>query len=112
MEDYLYKITVEIDDDKVKQLNQHDLDAVYQTVCDTFIQQDFRDVSEGRTLIFTMMPHKDAFSNVGIVTTTLYDSWLGTYLKSMIWYKKINSDKEETEDLLKCFKRFYEKYGK
>lgn len=29
--DYLYKITVEIDDEKVLSLQQHDLDAVYKT---------------------------------------------------------------------------------
>lgn len=30
--EYLYKITVEIDDDMVRRLGQHDLDAVYETV--------------------------------------------------------------------------------
>lgn len=111
MENYLYKITVEIDDDKVKQLNQHDLDGIYRTVRNAFLEQDFRDVSEGKQLAFTITPQKDAFSDVGLVTTTLYDSWLGQYLKSMMWYKKKDVDKEESEDLLNCFKRFYEKYG-
>ena len=32
--DYLYKLTVEIDDDKVLRLQRHDLGAVYQTVRD------------------------------------------------------------------------------
>ena len=34
--DYLYKITVEIDNEKVLSLQQHDLDAVYKTVREAF----------------------------------------------------------------------------
>lgn len=35
--DYLYKITVEIDNEKVLSLQQHDLDAVYKTVREAFV---------------------------------------------------------------------------
>lgn len=109
MENYLYKITVEIDDDKVKRLDKHDLDGVYQTVRGVFLEQDFQDVSEEKQLIFTIMSHKDAFSNVGIVTNTLYDSWLGIYLKRMDWY---DAEEDSVEDVLKEFKEFDTKYGK
>lgn len=33
--DYLYKITIGIDDDKVLSMRQHDLNAVYKTVRNT-----------------------------------------------------------------------------
>ena len=35
--DYLYKITVEIDNENVLNLQQHDLDAVYKTVREAFV---------------------------------------------------------------------------
>lgn len=109
MENYLYKITVEIDDDKVKQLNQHDLEAVYQTVRDAFIEQNFQDVSNGKELIFIIMPNKRAFSAVGLATNSLYDCWMGKYIKRMDWY---DAEDESTEDILKEFKEFDTKYGK
>lgn len=42
--DYLYKITVEIDDEKVLSLQQHDLDAVYKTVREAFAGCNFKEV--------------------------------------------------------------------
>ena len=42
--DYLYKITVEIDDEKVLSLQQHDLDAVYKTVREAFVGCNFKEV--------------------------------------------------------------------
>lgn len=44
--DYLYKITVEIDDEKVLSLQQHDLDAVYKTVREAFAMTALRICSE------------------------------------------------------------------
>lgn len=109
MEDYLYKITVEIDDDKVKRLNQHDLDAVYQTVRDAFTEQNFSDVSEGKQLIFTIKQDRRAFSAVGLATNSLYDCWMGKYIKRMDWY---DAEEDSVEDVLKEFKTFDTKYGK
>ena len=80
--DYLYKLTVEIDDDKVLRLQRHDLGAVYQTVRDAFAGCNFQEQSQDdRELIFTIGEGKDSFSEVGIVANSLYDSWLGPYLK-------------------------------
>lgn len=42
--DYLYKITVEIDNEKVLSLQQHDLDAVYKTVREAFVGCNFKEV--------------------------------------------------------------------
>lgn len=42
--DYLYKITVEINNEKVLSLQQHDLDAVYKTVREAFAGCNFKEV--------------------------------------------------------------------
>ena len=44
--EYLYKITVEIDDDMVQRLGQHDLDAVYETVRQAFSGCGFQERTE------------------------------------------------------------------
>lgn len=107
--DYLYKLTVEIDDDKVLRLQRHDLGAVYQTVRDTFAGCNFQEQSQDdRELIFTIGEGKDSFSEVGIVTNSLYDSWLGLYLKRMEWY---DASDDSTEDVLKEIGEFEEEYG-
>ena len=107
--DYLYKITVEIDDDKVLRFQQHDLNAVYQTVVEAFTEQGFKDVSEGKQLIFTIQPCKRAFSAVGLATTSLFNCWMGKYLKRMEWY---DADDDSTENVLKEFDKIIAKYGK
>ena len=95
---YLYKITVVIDDDKVLRFQQHDLNAIYQTVRDAFKDCNFV-IEEG----------KDSFSEVGIVANSLYDSWLAKYLKKMEWY---DASDNSTEDILKEIKDFDTQYGK
>ena len=107
--DYLYKLTVEIDDDKVLRLQRHDLGAVYQTVRDAFAGCNFQEQSQDdRELIFTIGEGKDSFSEVGIVANSLYDSWLGPYLKRMEWYDASDDSKE---DILREIGDFDEKYG-
>lgn len=107
--DYLYKLTVEIDDDKVLRLQRHDLGAVYQTVRDAFAGCNFQEQSQDdRELIFTIGEGKDSFSEVGIVANSLYDSWLGPYLKRMEWYDASDDSKE---DVLREIVDFDEKYG-
>lgn len=107
--DYLYKLTVEIDDDKVLRLQRHDLGAVYQTVRDAFAGCNFQEQSQDdRELIFTIGEGKDSFSEVGIVANSLYDSWRGPYLKRMEWYDASDDSKE---DVLREIGDFDEKYG-
>ena len=108
--EYLYKITVEIDDDMVQRLGQHDLDAVYETVRQAFSGCGFQERTEaGRQMVFTIGEDKDSFSNVGIVANALYDSWLGRYLKKMEWY---DAGDDSVEDILKEIREFEENYGK
>ena len=107
--EYLYKLTVEIDDDKVLRLQRHDLGAVYQTVRDAFAGCNFQEQSQDdRELIFTIGEGKDSFSEVGIVANSLYDSWLGPYLKRMEWYDASDDSKE---DGLREIGDFDEEYG-
>lgn len=108
--DYLYKITVEIDDEKIRTLGEHDVDNVYRVVRNTFAKCDFTERSkDNRRLIFTIQNCKDAFSDVGLATNTLYDSWLGKYIKRMDWY---DADDGSTEDMLKEIRGFDGKYKK
>ena len=93
--DYLYKITVEIDDKKVLSLQQHDLDAVYKTVREAFT--------------FVIGDGNDSFSEVGIAANALHDSWLGKYLKKMEWY---DMSDDSTEDMLREIQEFDNEYGK
>ena len=109
--DYLYKLTVEIDDDKVLRLQRHDLGAVYQTAAIeplTLLLMVSAKSQDDRELIFTIGEGKDSFSEVGIVANSLYDSWLGPYLKRMEWYDASDDSKE---DVLREIGDFDEKYG-
>lgn len=82
--DYLYKITIGIDDDKVLSMRQHDLNAVYKTVRNTFARCNFKEQeSENGNLVFTIGKGKDSFSEVGIATGVLRESWLGKYLNKI-----------------------------
>ena len=108
--DYLYKITVEIDDEKIRTLGEHDVDNVYRVVRNTFAQCDFTERSkDNRRLIFTIEDCKDAFSDVGLATNALHDSWLGKYIKRMDWY---DADDGSTEDMLEEIRGFDGKYKK
>lgn len=108
--DYLYKITVEIDNDKVLSLQHHDLDSVYDTVREAFAGCSFKEQStDGKQLVFVIEDGNDSFSEVGIVTNSLYDSWLGKYLKKMEWY---DSSDNSTEDVLREIRKFDNQYGK
>ena len=108
--DYLYKVMVEIDDEKVLSLQQHDLNAVYKTVREAFSRCNFKEVStDNKQLVFVIEDGNDSFSEVGIVTNALYDSWLGQYLKRMEWY---DSSDGSTEDVLKEIEAFDKKYSK
>ncbi len=87
--DYLYKITVEIDNEKVLNLQQHDLDAVYKTVREAFAGCNFKEVpTDNKQIAFVIGDGNDSFSEVGIVANALHDSWLGKYLKKMEWYDR------------------------
>lgn len=80
--DYLYKIAVEIDDEKVLSLQQHDLNAVYKTVREAFADCSFNELSTNdNQLVFVIGDGNDSFSEVGIAANALHDSWLGKYLK-------------------------------
>lgn len=106
---YLY-ITVVIDDDKVIRFQQHDLNAVYQSVRKAFQNCNFKETSEDdHELVFVIDEGKDSFSEVGIVANALYDSWLGKYLKKMEWY---DTSDNSTEDILKEIKDFDTQYDK
>ena len=108
--DYLYKITVEIDDEKIRTLGEHDVDNVYRVVRNTFAKCDFTERSkDNRRLIFTIEDCKDAFSDVGLATNALHDSWLGKYIKRMDWY---DADDGSTEDMLEEIRGFDGKYKK
>lgn len=108
--DYLYKITVEIDDEKVLSLQQHDLDAVYKTVREAFVGCNFKEVpTDNKQIAFVIRDGNDSFSEVGIVANALHDSWLGKYLKKMEWY---DMSDDSTEDMLREIQEFDNEYGK
>ena len=108
--DYLYKIAVEIDDEKVLSLQQHALNAVYKTVREAFADCRFNELSTNdNQLVFVIGDGNDSFSEVGIVANALHDSWLGKYLKKMEWY---DSSDGSTEDVLKEIRDFDNEYGK
>lgn len=108
--DYLYKITVEIDDEKVLRLQQHDLDAVYKTVREAFSDCNFKELpTDNKQLVFVIEDGNDSFSEVGIVTNALHDSWLGKYLKKMEWY---DSSDDSTEDIIREIREFDNEYSK
>ncbi len=109
--DYLYKITVEIDNEKVLSLQQHDLDAVYKTVREAFAGCNFKEVpTDNKRLAFVIGDGNDSFSEVGIAANALHDSWLGKYLKKR-WNGTIWSD-DSTEDMLREIQEFDNEYGK
>lgn len=109
MENYKYKVVVELDDNVILNAERHDLDDTYRIVRKMFTDEGLHDVSEGRKLIFISKPEdKDAYGAIGAVTNILYRSWVKPYLKVMEWHDAYNDDKE---DLLKTFRACEAKYG-
>lgn len=109
MENYKYKVVVELDDNVILNAERHDLDDTYRIVRKMFTDKGLHDVSEGRKLIFiSKAEDKDAYGAIGAVTNTLYRSWVKPYLKVMEWH---DADKDDKEDLLKTFRACEEKYG-
>ena len=83
---------------------------MYRTVRNTFTRCDFTERSkDNHKLIFTIGDCKDAFSDVGLATNALHDSWLGKYIKRMDWY---DAGDGSTEDVLAEIRSFDDKYGK
>lgn len=111
MENYAFKIVVEIDEDKVIEVGETDLDTVYGIVRTTYVNHGLHDVSEGdRQLIFiSKQGEDDAFGEIGFATLELYDSWLNKYFKKIEWYDFADNS---VEDAMVEFKLFDMKYGR
>ena len=106
---YLYKITVEVDDDKIIRFEQHDINAVYNTIRSIFADCEFTEQEpEGETLVFTIGNFKDSFSDACLAIDVLNDCWLGKYLKKIMWY---DTSDESVEDVFEELKEFEAKYG-
>ena len=87
--DYLYKITVEIDNEKVLSLQQHDLDAVYKTVREAFAGCNFKEVpTDNKRLAFVIGDGNDSFSEVGIVANALQLAWQVPEKDGMVRYER------------------------
>ena len=109
MENYKYKVVVELDDSVILSLGRHDLEDTYRVVKLMFTEKGLHDVSEGKRLIFISRPgEKDAFGAIGAVTNTLYRCWAKPYLKAMEWH---DADDNSIEDLLKTYRECEKKYG-
>ncbi|MGN0618651.1 MAG: hypothetical protein ACI4J7_06485, partial [Ruminiclostridium sp.] len=81
MENYKYKVVVELDDSVILSLGRHDLEDTYRVVKLMFTEEGLHDVSERKRLIFISRPgEKDAFGAIGAVTNTLYRCWAKPYL--------------------------------
>ena len=107
--DYLYKITGGIDDDKLLSMQLHDLAEVYLTVRNTFARCNFKEhEADNGNLVFTIGEGKDSFSEVGIATGVLRESWLGKYLNKMEWY---DASDDSTEDIFNEIEEFKARYG-
>ncbi len=108
--DYLYKITVWVDNDRILNMKQHDLNEAYQTIREIFADCNFKEQpTDDGTLVFTIGEGEDSFSEVEIVANALYFSWLGKCLKKL---ERYDLSDDSTEDILKDNKEFDEKYGK
>ncbi len=108
--DYLYKITVWVDDEKILNMKEDDLNGVYRVIRETFAECNFKEQpTDDGTLVFTIGDGKDSFSEVGLATTTLRTSWLGKYLKRMEWY---DSSDDSTEDMFKELEEYRRQRGK
>ena len=99
MENYRYKVVIELDNDKIQQ--KYDLADTYRIVREQFLSKGLLDISDKSQLIFVSKPGDNkAFGSIGAVTNTLYRSWLKPYLKAMEWH---DLAKNNAEDLLKTF---------
>lgn len=111
MENYAFKIVVEIDENKVIEVGETDLDTVYSIVRNTYVNHGLHDVSEGdRQLVFISKDDEDyAYGEIGMAALELYDSWLNQYLKRMDWY---DSSDDSVEDILVGIQHFEREYGR
>ena len=102
MENYKYKIVIELNDSKIRIDRKYDLEDTYRIVREQFIEKGLNDVSNEKQLIFVSKPEdSNAYGVIGAVTNALYRSWIKPYLKVMEWH---DVTKNSVEDLLKTFK--------
>lgn len=111
MEDYVFKIVVEIDEDKVNEIGETDLNSVYGYVRTIFVNHRLHDTSKNdKQLVFISKKGEDyAFSAIGLAATCIYDGWVGKYLKDMEWY---DSEDGSVEDMLAGFRRVDARNGR
>ena len=111
MEDYVFKVVIEIDEDMVNEVGETDLNTVYDIVRTTYVNHGLHDISDGeRQLIFISKDGEDyAYGEIGFAALELYDSWLKKYLKKMDWY---DSYDDSIEVMLVGIQHFDRVYGR
>lgn len=107
MENYDYKIVIELDEDKLKSDN-YDPNETYEIVRRHFAKERvLHDVSaNSKELIFINRENEeDAYGIIASLAIQLYKGWIRPYLKVMNWHLKESEDgsEETVENMLTEF---------
>lgn len=110
--DYIYKIEIELDDEKIICEDKYEIVDIYNMIRKCFASEGFVEEKKNeKSMIFAYKKgDSKAFSKVGIVCNALYDAkWFKPYVTKMLWF---DLSDDSVEDVLASFSSYDRKYGK
>lgn len=106
--EYLYKLEIELDDEKIIADDKYDIDSIYDTIRSWFKEEGIPEISKDNSvLIFASNKDDDKeFSRFGLIETELMDAeWFRPYVKKMFWYNN-EYGKNYREDIIAEDKKY------
>lgn len=101
--DFLYKLEIDLDDEKIIKEGRYDLDNVYDTIRSWFASENISEIITGEHyLTFASNKRGDdkEFARFGAVENAfLDDELLMTYVKRMTWYDTLSGNVSEVDVL-------------
>lgn len=103
---YLYKLEIELDDEKIISDGIYSLESIYDGIRSIFAEEGISEIkAQDKALVFASNNNDDKeFAKFGYAETFLIEQkWFAPYVKKMLWYDTLY-DVESKEDVLRFFK--------
>lgn len=103
MNNYLYKLEIELDDEKIVKDNKYELSSIYDTVKYYFEQENIQNLKSDEHIMTFISNEHDDFASFGLIEGEIMTKdWFRPYVKKMIWYNAYHG-KNHSEDALMAF---------
>lgn len=109
-QEYLYKIEIEMDDEKILADQECDINKIYDAIRAWYAEENIKEIPNDRgILIFACSDTNEKVDTklarfIVVEETLLKQDWFVKYVKKMTWFDKIYGDVSE-EDMLEAFHR-------